>query len=116
MCRYRGNVFIAVLTSPMVRLEKKPWNLGFGIFDTRQIRGALITLTAICCPVVIGSVRHLQLEVASDSQHQPRPLQLISFKVLRTASLLLSQTAGNTGLNHALEKLSGISDLEEALY
>lgn len=116
MCRYRGNLFIAVLTSSMVRLEKKPWNLGFGIFDTRQIRGALIILTAICCSVVIRSVRHLQLEVACDSQRQPCPLQLISFKVLRPASLLLPQTAGNTGLNHALEKLSGISDLEEDLY
>lgn len=87
MCRCRGNVFTAVLTSPTVCLEKKPWNLGFGIFDTRQIRGALMISTAICYSVVIRSVRHLWLEVAYDSQHQSCPLQLIIYKVLWPASL-----------------------------
>lgn len=62
MCRYRGNVFIAVLTSSTVCLEKKPWNLGFGILDTGQIRGPLTLLTAICCCVVLRSARHLWLE------------------------------------------------------
>lgn len=87
MCRYRGNVFIAVLTSPTVCLEKKPWNLGFGIFDTRQIRESLIVSTAICHSVVIGAVRHLCLEVANDSQHQPCPLQLIIRELLWPAPL-----------------------------
>lgn len=88
MCRYRGNnVFIAVLTSFTVCLEKKPWNLGFGIFDTRQIRGVLIISAAICYSVVIRSVRHLWLEVAYDSQHQSSPLQLTICKVLWPASL-----------------------------
>lgn len=74
MCRYSENVFIAVLTSSTVCLEKKPWNLGFGIFDTRQIRGPLIISPAICSAVVIRSDRHLWLEVASfmsSSAHYP---------------------------------------------
>lgn len=87
MCRYRGNVFIAVLTSSTVCLEKKPWNLGFGVFDTRQIREPLIISTAVCHSMVIGAVRRLRLEATNDSQHQSRPLQLIIRKWLWPAPL-----------------------------
>lgn len=84
MCRYRGNLFIAVLTGSTACLEKKPWNLGFGIFDTGHIRGALIILPAICCSVSQTS----WLEVVNDSQHRPRPLQLIIFEMMWPAPLL----------------------------
>lgn len=81
MCRYRGNVFIAVLTGSTVCLEKKPWNLGFGILDTGQIRGPPNSLDwhLLLCGSQVSQASLAGREY--NSQHQPCPPRLITHEV-----------------------------------